>query len=181
MRDLFGDRVQVAAGRNVVSEEIGNWQLIGLDTHVSGSVAGCAGEQQLDWLEEQLQSAADRPTLLCLHHPPVPIGSRWLDEVGLQDAADLNALVTRHPQVRLVCCGHVHQELAAGDGGSTVLTTPATAVQFRPGTERLEVDAALPGYRVIDLEDDGAWRSRIVRVAAGSLAGSSPSSGNRGE
>jgi Icc protein len=167
MRDVFDDRVQVAAGRNVFSDEIGGWQLIGLDTHLSGSVAGRAGDEQLEWLAAQLQAAADRPTLLCLHHPPVAIGSRWLDEVGLEDAAELSAILARHPHVRLVCCGHVHQELAIGGGGFNVLTTPATAVQFRPGAESLEIDGAAPGYRVIELEDDGAWRSRVVRVAAG--------------
>jgi Icc protein len=164
MRNVFGDRVQVAAGRNVFAEEIGGWQLIGLDTHLDGSVAGRAGNEQLDWLEEQLQAADDRPTLLCLHHPPVSIGSRWLDEVGLEDAAELSAILARHPHVRLVCCGHVHKELAIGGGRRTVLATPATAVQFRPGTETLEIDDALPGYRVIELQHDGAWRSRVVRV-----------------
>jgi Icc protein len=166
MRDVFGDRVQVAAERNVFSEEMGGWRLIGLDTHVSGTVAGRAGEQQLDWLAEQLKSATDRPALVCLHHPPVSIGSRWLDKVGLQDGTELNAILARHPQVRLVCCGHVHQESAIGGGGRTVLTTPATAVQFRPGTETQEIDGAAPGYRVIELNDDGTWRSRVVRVNA---------------
>ncbi len=169
MRDVFGDRVQVAAGRNVFAEEIDGWQLIGLDTQLSGSVAGRTGKEQLDWLSEQLSTAGDRPTLLCLHHPPVSIGSRWLDEVGLQDAADLNTILARHPQVRFVCCGHVHQELAIGGGRRTVLTTPATAVQFRPGTDTLEIDDALPAYRAFELQNDGTWRSRVVRVAAGPL------------
>jgi Icc protein len=124
------------------------------------------GEQQLAWLDDQLAGAADRPTLVCLHHPPVSVGSRWLDAVGLQDAQELNTLLDRHPQVRLICCGHVHQELSVGRGGRTVLTTPATVVQFRPGTVTLEIDAAAPGYRVIELEGDGTWRSRVVRVNA---------------
>lgn len=166
MRDAFGDRITVAAGRNLFSEELGGWKLIGLDTHISGSVAGHAGEQQIAWLAEQLENSTDRPTLLCLHHPPVSVGSRWLDDVGLQDAVELNAILYRHPQVRLVCCGHVHQELAIGGSGWTVLTTPATALQFRPGTETLEVDTAAPGYRVIELESAGTWRSRVVRVNA---------------
>ena len=169
MRDVFGDRVQVAAGRNVFSEEIGSWRLIGLDSHLSGSVAGRAGNEQLDWLAGQLASAADRPTLVCLHHPPVSIGSRWLDDVGLEDAAALNAVLDRHPQVRLICCGHVHQELSIGSRERIVLTAPATAVQFRPGTETLEIDAAAPGYRVIELNDDGTWRSRVVRVPVETL------------
>jgi Icc protein len=166
MRDVFGERITAAAERNVFCEERGGWQLIGLDTHLGGSVAGRAGEQQLAWLAGQLERAANRPTLVCLHHPPVLVGSRWLDQVGLEDAAELNAILFRHPQVRLICCGHVHQELSVGSGGRTVLTTPATAVQFRPGTATLEVDGAAPGYRVIELEDDGTWRSRVVRVNA---------------
>jgi Icc protein len=166
MRDVFGERITAVAERNVFCEELDGWQLIGLDTHLGGSVAGHVGEQQLAWLAEQLESSNDRPTLVSLHHPPVSIGSRWLDQVGLEDAAELNAILSGHPPVRLICCGHVHQELTIGYENRTVLTTPATAVQFRPGTETLEVDGAAPGYRVIELELDGTWRSRVVRVNA---------------
>lgn len=167
MRNVFAERMTAVAQRNVFCEELNGWQVIGLDTHLDGSVAGRAGEKQLAWFAGQLESSNGRPTLVCLHHPPVLVGSRWLDQVGLEDAKELNTILSRHPQVRLVCCGHVHQELSIGSGRQTVLTTPATAVQFRPGTATLEVDGAAPGYRVIELEDDGTWRSRVVRINAG--------------
>lgn len=164
MREVFGDRIHAAADRNVFVDEVGSWQLIGIDTQLTGAVGGRAGAVQLEWLARQLEDSAGRPTLLGLHHPPVAIGSRWLDEIGLEDADQLKALLARHPQVKLLCCGHIHQELATAVSGRTVLATPATAVQFQPGAEILEIDSVMPGYRVIELDDDGAWRSRVVRV-----------------
>jgi Icc protein len=47
--------------------------------------------------------------------------------------------------------------------GVSVLTTPSTGVQFRPGTEVLECDSLAPGFRVLELFDEGTVQSRVVR------------------
>jgi len=39
---------------------VGNWQLIGLDSHIAGAVEGSLGERQLAWLGEELRSHADQ-------------------------------------------------------------------------------------------------------------------------
>ncbi len=162
MRQVFGDIVVRAGERNVFADSLANWRLIGLDSQIPGAVAGELGAVQLAWLETQL--ALPQPTLLFLHHPPVPVGSPWLDQIGLTDAAALWQLLARFPQVKLLCTGHIHQEMTVRHGSVLVLTTPSTAVQFQPETESLVVDDLPPGYRILQLEDDGNVRTRVIRV-----------------
>ena len=164
MRRIFGDMVQTAGERNVFAESIGNWRLIGLDTQITGSLAGELGREQLAWLEEQLERSS-LPTALFLHHPPVPVNSLWLEKIGLADAAALWQLLTRFPQARVISAGHVHQESATCRGSMLVLTTPSTAVQFRPESDALVVDDVPPGYRILELGNDGSVQTRVMRVA----------------
>jgi 3',5'-cyclic-AMP phosphodiesterase len=164
LREIFGDLVQTAGERNVFAQSAGNWRLIGLDTQIPGAVAGELGPPQLAWLEEQL-AGSPQPAALFMHHPPVEVGSPWLEQIGLIDAPALWQLLARFPQVKVLCTGHIHQELAVHRGSILVLATPSTAVQFRPESALLVVDDVPPGYRILELEDEGSVRTRVIRVS----------------
>ncbi len=165
LREVFPDSSGPLFGRVTFEVCWDDWRVIGVDSQIVGEVPGLLGVEQLDWLRNRLNTAAQLPTLLFLHHPPVPVHSSWLDKINLQDAGELDRLLKDYPQVRLIGCGHVHQELAAWFGGATVVTTPAVGPQFRPRTEQLEIDPALPGYRVIELYDDGRWSTQVIRCS----------------
>lgn len=143
---------------------LGQWRLLGLDTHIPGQVTGRLGEWQKEWLRRQLRDFAGRPTLVFQHHPPARIGTPWVDDLGLENAGEL-AEIVRGSSVRAVIAGHVHQDCDVEWSGIRVLTTPSTAVQFRPATLQLEVDAQPPGYRVIRLSNQD-WTTRVMRREA---------------
>lgn len=164
MRQVFGDRVSVAGDRNVFAETVGGWRLIGLDSQLVGEVRGQLGEAQRVWLAQELAAEPQRPTLLFLHHPPLAIGTGWLDEIGLEDAEPLLHQLQRSPQVKCVGAGHIHHETTVCQRGTLQLTAPSTCVQFLPETDRLIPDIVPPGFRVFDLEPDGSFRTRVVRV-----------------
>lgn len=164
MRAVFGDRVQSFDDRNVFAEELGGWKLIGLDSQLPGELHGQLGERQRDWLTRELTAEPTRPIAIFLHHPPMPVGSEWLDRIGLDDADPLLTLLRQHPQVKLIACGHIHQELTCRSDALLVLATPSTGVQFQPETETLLVDSVSPGLRILDLATDGSFRTRILRV-----------------
>jgi Icc protein len=140
------------------------WTLIGLDSQIPGQVGGSLGDKQLQWLRRVLESEGSRPVALFVHHPPVEVGSRWLDAIGLQDAASFWELVADFPSVRLISCGHIHQEFTASHLGCAVLATPSTGVQFQPETDALCIDSVAPGFRILELHEDGSWRTHVVRV-----------------
>ncbi len=164
MRQVFGERVTALDDRNVFADTIGGWRLIGLDSQLVGEVRGQLGESQRDWLVRELAVEPLQPTGIFLHHPTQEIGNGWLDEIRLEDADQLNKLLPRNRQVKFICAGHIHHETMVFQGDVPMLTTPATCVQFLPETDRLIPDPIPPGFRIFDLEPDGSFRTRVVRV-----------------
>ena len=89
------------------------------------------GHLDLDWLAAEL--APTEPTIVAMHHPPVPIGIGGLDAIGLPESerAGLAALLERSPHVLRVIAGHVHRSAFAGLGGTPVTTCASTNLQAR--------------------------------------------------
>ncbi len=134
--------------------ELGDWLLLGLDTHVPGEVYGELSAQSLNRLETALTENGGRPALVFMHHHPGPVGSTWLDKIGLQNAPLLEALLPRHAGVRGLFCGHIHQVFEGQLAGVPFYSAPATAIQFLPGSETVQFDLQPPGFRVIELDGD---------------------------
>ncbi|KJH79343.1 3',5'-cyclic-AMP phosphodiesterase [Pseudomonas sp. KSR10] len=144
--------------------DIGAWRVILLDTLVPGSVFGMLRDDQLALLERTLRDAPERHHLICLHHHPVTIGSRWMDSIGLHNRDALFAVLDRFPCVQAVLWGHIHQEFDALRGDVRLLATPSTGVQFAPGSEDFQVDTCAPGYRWLRLYADGRLETGVSRV-----------------
>jgi Icc protein len=136
-------------------ERCGGWRLVGLDTSRRGRVHGRVGREQLRWLEARL-AGEDVPTLLFLHHPPLAVGTWWLDKDLLRDRDALRRVVQGCGTVRGVFGGHVHQAHEGRFAGVPVFATPSTAYAFRPRARLpARLDARPPGYRRIDLAAGG--------------------------
>lgn len=102
-------------------------RLIGLDTTVAGKPHGHLDKERLSWLDECLDSAPHKATLLFLHHPPFETGIRHMDVQNLTNAGELFAVLARHPQVRHVACGHVHRASETCINGVAVSIAPNAA------------------------------------------------------
>jgi 3',5'-cyclic-AMP phosphodiesterase len=145
----------------------GRWQVVLLNTRVPGSDRGHLDASELDALQSCLTVQPDLHALLCLHHPPVAVGTRWLDELALDNAQELFALLDRHPQVRGIVWGHVHQDYDHHWDGIRLLGSPSTCFQFKPGADEFAVDESPPGYRWLLLHPDGRIDSGVERIADG--------------
>jgi Icc protein len=134
---------------------LGAWTLLLLDSHVPGEPHGRLGEAALARLEADLEAQADRHVLVAVHHPPVPLGSAWIDAMGLEDGEALLERLGRHPRACMVTSGHVHQAFAAPRARLQVFTSPSTCAQFAPGAADFELDVRPPGWRRWTLWPDG--------------------------
>ena len=86
-----------------------------------------------------------------------------LDALRLTDGDELLQIVAGYPQVRGLVWGHAHQSLDVfRPGGLRLMCTPATCMQFRPRVDGFEVDDRPPGYRVLDLQDDGGIATEVA-------------------
>lgn len=144
--------------------DLGNWRVILLDSSIPGAVPGYLADDQLQLLEQALSEAPNRHHLICFHHHPVSIGCDWMEPIGLRNAQAMFAVLDRHPQVKALLWGHIHQEFDQLRNGVRLLASPSTCVQFAPGSEEFQVDSEAPGYRWLRLHADGQLETGVSRV-----------------
>jgi Icc protein len=149
------------------TRRLGEWQLILLDSYDPGHVGGRLTEGELSRLDAALAQVPAH-ALLCLHHHPVPMGSRWLDGIGLANADEFWRVVDAHRHVRGILWGHVHQVYEAERNGVRLFATPSTGAQFLPHSDRYAVDSRPPAYRTLDLQADGRIESEVRWVESSS-------------
>jgi Icc protein len=105
--------------------EAGPLDLVLLDFSVHGKPHGNLDAATLQWLELILTSSPDRPALLFLHHPPFIAGVWHMDCQNLFNAGELEAIVRRHPRVRLIAAGHAHRAILTMFAGVATTVCPA--------------------------------------------------------
>lgn len=144
-----------------------HWDVVMLNTQHAGAVAGYLDEGELQALQTAVAhaEATRRPLLVATHHPLLPIGSDWLDEIGVQNAAEALKVLAALGERAVVVSGHVHQESAQVHQGVNCLTSPSTCVQFAPLSSTFQVDTLAPGCRELKLNADGTWETTVRRVA----------------
>jgi len=146
--------------------DLGAWRIVMLDSCVPGQAHGRLGAAELRRLGAALDSAGERHVLICLHHHPVRLGSRWLDSVCLQNAEEFFAITDRCATVRAMAWGHVHQQFESRRKGVRLLSVPSTCAQFLPHADQFALDPSPPGYRRMTLCEDGSIDTEVLRVAA---------------
>lgn len=142
----------------------GAWNLVLLDSTILGEDGGHLDKAQLGWLQDSLLRRRTDPALVCLHHQPVPVGSAWLDTMALDNPREFFEIIDRHPQVRGIIWGHVHQEFSSVRNGVHLLGSPSTCVQFLPGSTDFALDARTPGLRWLELHPDGHMDTGVQRI-----------------
>lgn len=146
------------------SEKIRDWLLVGLDSCISGEAGGKVANKELDRFDEIVETTPAKHIMVFLHHPPVPLGSAWLDTVGMKNGAALLKRLQAANRVRLLVFGHVHQPYDAEHNGIRIIGTPSTCRQFKPGSDKFAVDDRAPAYRRITLKTDGSMENDLIWV-----------------
>jgi 3',5'-cyclic AMP phosphodiesterase CpdA len=122
----------IADGQLYYAVGLGRVRLIALDTKRPDSDAGRLEPAQLAWLDRQLAEAQATPTLIIMHHPPLVTGVPSMDRIGIaaDECAAMEAILSRHQQVQLIACGHVHRTVVGRLGAASVLAIPSTDAQL---------------------------------------------------
>lgn len=142
----------------------GGWQFVLLDSSVYGKVYGELSTEELSFLDGALSEQPHLPAMICLHHHPVDIGSDWMEKIGLKNRDAFWQVIDRHPQVRVVLWGHIHQELEQQRNDACLLATPSTCIQFARGSCNFAVEPLAPGYRWLELDPSGSFRTEVRRA-----------------
>lgn len=143
--------------------DVGAWRIILLDSCVPGRAGGHLSDSELRRLDAALADS-DRFAMICVHHHPVSMASRWLDAVGIDNAGSLFEVLDAHTQVRVISWGHVHQCFDERRRGVRLLATPSTGAQFLPLSDQFAVDARPPAYRRLTLRANGTIDTEVLWV-----------------
>ncbi len=163
LTDIMADH-QAAAYMSPCVIKASNWRIIMLDSTIRGKVPGNFAAAELEFLAQALESSKDYHVMIALHHQPVPVGSYWLDQQIVGNAADFFNIVDRFSHVRSIIWGHVHQHFHTERNGVQLMSVPSTCVQFMPKSQNFAVDTANPGYRWLDLYENGQLDTGVSRV-----------------
>jgi Icc protein len=143
--------------------DIGDWRIILLDSVVPGEEGGRFEAAELTRLNLALADT-DRHCLVCMHHQPIPVGSRWIDTMAISNGNAFLNVIDSHSNVRGVLWGHIHQTFDRVRRGQPFMATPSTCVQFTPGSDDFQVDSVPPGCRFLALHADGSIETEVIRL-----------------
>ncbi len=141
-----------------------NWQIILLDSHIQCQVEGFLADDQLSYMQKCLRAHPALHTIVSFHHQPVPVGSTWLDNLGVRNAEAFWSIAEKYPQIKYVIFGHVHQEFEQQVGEIRVYSSPSTCIQFMRKKPDFGLENLPPGYRVIKLHPDGRLETHVERI-----------------
>lgn len=163
---------QVTHGQSLMQRRVayGNWQVLLLDSTVTGTAHGNLSDKELNFVKEVLAAYPEQHTLLSMHHHPILMGSNWIDNLGVRNADSLWAMINEVKlsgagKVDALLWGHVHQSLDRSINGVKLMSTPSTCIQFAPESAKFQLDKAAPGYRWLDLYPDGRISTGVSRVS----------------
>lgn len=140
--------------------DVGSWRIVALDSQIPGDVPGRVSDDQREALRRACTDKSERHVIVTLHHPPLALGSKWLDGLRLQDDESFRALLSG---LGVTAClfGHAHQTHDSIKSDVRYLGTPSTCIQFLPGSDEFAKDTRPPAYRWLELEDNGRLHTGI--------------------
>ncbi|NJN72072.1 MAG: phosphodiesterase [Limnothrix sp. RL_2_0] len=153
--------------------KVGKWQILLLNSCFSDAKygEGIISQEQLDWLNHQLAENEKKDSLftaIALHHHPVSTGIDWLEQMSVLNASDFHEIINQYPQVKTVFFGHIHHEINVIHNNIQFLGTPATCTQVKPAKHEItaaEIQAwQQPGFRLLELQDDGKLITEVKRI-----------------
>ncbi len=131
LRQVFPDHGYLGSS-GFMQYSLEDWPLriIALDTLRTGWPSGRLCEERLNWLQEKLDQAPARPTLIAMHHPPFRTGLNAMDKMGLDGVEELAQLLRGYDNIEAVICGHLHREITHRFANTIAMTAPSTAHQI---------------------------------------------------
>ena len=153
----------------------GPLRLVGCDTTQPGRDDGAFGADRLAWLEARLTEDRDTPTIVAMHHLPLPTGIPAMDALGLPraDRVAIDELVAAFPHVGVIVTGHVHRAVVGSLGGCAVFACPSTHMQLVldlreptrvsvvPEPPAFGLHVAVAGELVSHVQPIGDWSSNV--------------------
>jgi len=132
MRAAFGKTACPAPSDQFINYVINDFdlRLIGFDSSIPGKPGGEMCDARATWLEQQLATDSNKPTIIFTHHPPVKCSVRESDKDGFIGAAQLASMIDKYDNIERILCGHIHLVTHTRWHGTIVSTAPSMGMQL---------------------------------------------------
>ena len=154
--------VEPCFGQNKSWLQGANWQVHILNSKYAQGTKGFVNETELQALQLSLSKTPELRHLIAVHHHPIECNG-WMDRHEWLNRAEFMKVVAAHPQVNGVIYGHIHHASEQKIGACLFMSAPSTCWQWAMQAEFATSDE-LPGFRVIELSENGLINSEIWRV-----------------
>lgn len=145
--------------------DLGTWCIILLNSAVAEKTDGHINAEELHLLDKTLAEKKQQHVIIGCHHHPLHVHSEWIDQHCLKNTADFANVIQKYTHIKAIIHGHIHQEAEEHLGNIRILSVPSTCIQFKPKSKNFALDSNAPGYRLLQLHDDGRLESQIYRVS----------------
>lgn len=123
-----------------------------LDSKFYNYEQGYLGQEQLDWLKNNLNAHQDKPALLFLHHPIDGPAIHHMRYSILQESKELISVITE-TSVQAVFSGHIHFETSFVKNGILMHSTDSSAYHINCDNAHKHLIYDATYYDVITIED----------------------------
>ena len=131
---------------------LGKFSLVLLNSWAENQHYGVITQRCLQQLENHLQNNDDQFNIIAVHHPPVLVNSKWLDEIGLLNRTEFLQVISKFSKNSLLLFGHIHQEIDQQLDRLRLMSTPSTCHQYQANSEEMQhVLTPPPAYRFVKL------------------------------
>lgn len=114
--------------------------------------------KRIEWLEEQLKTAANRDCIIFMHHHPHEVGFKAMDTIKLVNGDAFYEVIEEFNNVKHISCGHVHRTISGNHRGISFSIFKSTVGQmpmkFNSMDFHMETDEPA-AYGIIDLTEHG--------------------------
>ncbi len=135
-----------------------HWHLHVLPCQFEGT-RGHLSASDIALISKDIASMPDKFHILALHHP-LTNAHVWMDRHALFNPELGVALAQSNSAPTMIIHGHVHTAREVELGHTTQLACPSTCWQWG-NTEAFSVADLPPGFRILDLYDNGHWETQI--------------------
>ncbi|ASU32505.1 metallophosphoesterase family protein [Mucilaginibacter xinganensis] len=167
------DQLQLAS--RYYSFTANGWKFIMLDSvHLDLDntwYIGKLGDEQFNWLEQELSATPQTMPVCVLSHIPVLSATLMVDDIeagsnkweilGGDMHTDTNRIISlfyRHSNVKLCLSGHIHLRDKVVYNNVTYICNGAVSGAWWEGNKR----ETAPGYGLIDFYDDGTFKEEYI-------------------
>lgn len=140
----------------------GGLRIIGLDSTALDGPHGQFDDEQLAWLDAELEKPAPLGTIIAFHHPPIPGPINVINMIILRNPERFSKIIEGRG-VKMILAGHTHHASAGVLGTVPVWVATATAYQIDVRVSDSGFLRGIPGsgFSRIDVTNQGAFATHI--------------------